>query len=397
MTARSFLVHQLQAMQRPYDVTLVVNTTNADLLQELEVAGTLRPLAIERPVSPASDVRAFLSLMRLIRAGRFDLVHSMTPKAGLLAMVAAWLTRVPVRVHTFTGQVWATRSGVSRAVLKEIDRVVAACATLVLTDSPSQRDFLIQQGIVRPEKLLVLGKGSVSGVDTGRFRPSFEDRRHWRERLAIPATDVLLLFVGRLHRDKGVLDLARAFALLAGERPDVHLLVVGPDEHRLRPAVERLCKDHLARLHFLDFTPAPETVMAAADVLCLPSYREGFGSVIIEAAAVGVPAVASRIYGIVDAVEEGRTGLLHGPGNVDDLAVQLRRVICDPSLRACLGGAARSRAVRDFSRDRLTSAILAVYSRLFDAAGSSGRVERANRRPGPSHGALVTDPDGCAK
>ncbi len=158
----------------------------------------------------------------------------------------------------------------------------------------------------------------------------------------------MLLFVGRLSRDKGVLDFARAFAALAAEFPDVHALVVGPDEEGLRPAFARLCAKHGERLHFLDYTTCPEDIMAAGDVLCLPSYREGFGSVVIEAAAAGLPAVASRIYGLVDAVVDGRTGLLHEPGDIADLTACLRQVASNPGLRCALGSAARDRAVRDF-------------------------------------------------
>ncbi|HSC29022.1 MAG TPA: sugar transferase, partial [Vicinamibacterales bacterium] len=294
-------------------------------------------------------------------------------KAGLLAMTAAWLTRVPVRVHTFTGQVWATRRGPSRVALKAIDRLVAGAATLAMADSPSQRDFLIEQGVARPSKLIVPGNGSVSGVDGMRFRPSSVLGWDYRERFGIPASHTLILFMGRLHRDKGVLDLARAFAALAGERPDLRLLMVGPDEQGLRREIEGICGSCLARLHFDGFTTTPEAAMAAADILCLPSYREGFGSVIIEAAAAGVPSVASRIYGVVDAIEEGRTGLLHEAGDVDGLIDCLRRLAADPGLRTTLGGAARDRALRDFSQDSLTSKVLDVYARLLEGT--------ADRRP----------------
>jgi lipopolysaccharide/colanic/teichoic acid biosynthesis glycosyltransferase/glycosyltransferase involved in cell wall biosynthesis len=392
ITVRAFLAPQLAAMQDRYDVTLVVNTANAQLLTELGLIGTLQHLPIVRAISPVHDLSSFVSLFRLMRRERFDLVQSMTPKAGLIAMVAVWLARTPVRVHTFTGQVWATRRGLSRVVLKIVDKVVAACATVALTDSHSQRDALIRERIAPPDRLRVLGKGSVCGVDAGKFRPNPAARRQVRSALAIPETAVILLFLGRLTRDKGVLDLAHAFAMLADELADVHLLVVGPDEQHLRPAVQRLCARHHTRLHVRDFTNGPEDVMAAADVLCLPSYREGFGSVIIEAAAAGVPAVASRIYGIVDAIEEGRTGLLHEPGDVAGMVGQLRRAVSDGPLRHRLGVAGRERAQRDFSQASLTSATIDLFDSLLDAGGpqstspsievgSSGIAKRELRAP----------------
>lgn len=368
MTLRTFLVAQLVAMQARYDVTVVVNTTNPALLEDLGVSARLRPLPIERAIAPLCDLRCLASLVRLMRTERFDLVHSMTPKAGLLAMIAARIARVPVRIHTFTGQVWATRTGIARAALRWLDKMLARTATFVLADSQSQRAFLASERVVSASKIAVLANGSVSGVDATRFRPDPVRRRVIRESLGIPMTDVVLLFVGRINRDKGVMDLARAFAILADRRADIRVLVVGPDEEGLTRAIHDVCSRHLARLHFCAYTNAPEDFMTASDILCLPSYREGFGTVIIEAAAAGLPAVASRIYGLVDAVVDGETGLLHEPADLDGLAGQLERLISSPELRRSLGAAARVRAARDFSQPTITSAVLDVYSRLLDVA-----------------------------
>jgi lipopolysaccharide/colanic/teichoic acid biosynthesis glycosyltransferase/glycosyltransferase involved in cell wall biosynthesis len=372
-TVRVFLAPHLRAMQQHYDVTLVVNTRNSGLLCELGVDGTLAPLPIERRVSPWRDLAALVALFRVLRNGRFDLVHSVTPKAGLLAMTTAWLARVPVRVHTFTGQVWATRRGLSRAMLRGCDRMIARAATVVLADSPSQRDFLVREGVAEGSALRVLGNGSISGVDAMKFRPQSAARQRVRATLDLPADDIVLLFVGRLTADKGLLDLAAAFRAIAEERSDVHLLIVGADESGLRPAITAACGGHANRVRHVGFTDRPEDVMAAADVLCLPSYREGFGSVIIEGAACGVPAVASRIYGIVDAVVDGETGLLHKPGDVGELTAALRRLIADPESRRALGAAARLRAQADFSMERLTSAQLALFAELLDGSSQPAR------------------------
>ena len=368
MTLRTFLVAQLVAMQARYDITVVVNTANPALLEELGVIARLEALAIQRAIAPLSDLRCLARLIRLMRRERFDLVHSMTPKAGLLAMVAAWIARVPVRIHTFTGQVWATRTGIARAALKWIDTAMARTATFTLADSQSQRSFLASEGVVSASKIAVLANGSVSGVDATRFRPDPVRRGIVRESLGVPMTDVVLLFVGRINRDKGVMDLARAFAILADRRADIRLLMVGPDEESLTGAIRNVCSRHLARLHFCAYANAPEDFMTASDILCLPSYREGFGTVIIEAAAVGLPTVASRIYGVVDAVVDGKTGLLHEPADLDGLAGQLERLMSSPELRRSLGAEARARAVRDFSQSTMTSAVLDVYSRLLDVA-----------------------------
>jgi lipopolysaccharide/colanic/teichoic acid biosynthesis glycosyltransferase/glycosyltransferase involved in cell wall biosynthesis len=380
-------------MQEEYDVTVVVNAPTPGLEQELGVGVRVQPLPIEREVSPVRDLLCLLALVRLLRVHRFDLVHSMTPKAGLLAMSAAWIARVGVRVHTFTGQVWATRSGFQRIGLKLVDRLIAGAATFTLADSPSQRAFLTAQGVAPASKIAVLGHGSVSGVDARRFRPDAAIRRNVREALGIPEEATVLLFVGRLQKDKGVLELARAFATVAARQSDLRLLVVGPDEQQLLAEMRALCGPHAGRLHFCGYTHSPELHMAASDVLCLPSHREGFGSVIIEAAAAGLPAVASRIYGIVDAVVEGSTGLLHEPGDAHGLASQVDRLVRDRGLRESLGAAARSRAVRDFSPETLTPAILSVYRRQFED-GSSPATGRGGWYP--RHGKRSLDLAGAA-
>ncbi|MGE5243065.1 MAG: sugar transferase, partial [Betaproteobacteria bacterium] len=384
MTVRAFLAPHLRAMQRLYDVTVVANTTNVALPEELGAECTLAPVRLERRIAPVRDLAALWSLYRLFRKHRFDAVHSMTPKAGLLGMTAAWLARIPIRLHTFTGQVWASRRGVSRAVLRACDVLVACLATTTLADSLSQREFLLREGVRSKTPMVVLGRGSVKGVDPTVFRPDEVVREAVRTSLNIGPAEIVLLYVGRLTRDKGVLDLADAFRAVADERPDVRLVIVGPDEEGLQPALAARCAQHVNRVRFLEFTDRPQDFMAAADVLCLPSYREGIGTVIIEAAACGLPAVASRIYGIVDAVEEGQTGLLHPAGDVEGLAGELRRIAGDARLRRSLGAAARERAVREFDVARMVSEQQSLYASVLDRpasrAGADGWYRRFGKR-----------------
>jgi glycosyltransferase involved in cell wall biosynthesis len=352
-----FLVPHLLYLRRRHAVALVVTLPGEAPLRELPGVELL-PLEIARRIAPWRDLRAWRGLHALFRQRRFDLVHSFGPKAGLLASSAAARAGIGARLHTFTGQVWASRSGPMRALLRGADRATARAATHVLADSASQREFLVRQGIVAAAKCTVLASGSLSGVDPRRFRPDPDAREAVRNELALEPGRPLIVYLGRVTRDKGVLDLARAFAGLAAPAA---LLVAGPDEGRLREAIAQACGTRRAHLHFVGYTPAPERYLAAADVLCLPSYREGFGSVIIEAAAAGVPSVASRIYGVVDAVVEGETGLLFQPGDVDDLRRQLAALLADPALRARLAGAARARALAEFSQQRLTEALERFY------------------------------------
>lgn len=365
MTVKAFLLPYLEQLAKVCHVTVACAEEDGALRGLLPAGVDFRPVAIQRAISPLADARALIALIALMRAEKFSLVHSVTPKAGLLSMLAAFVSAIPLRLHMFTGQVWATQSGVARWVLKKLDALIAGCATHVLADSRSQMDFLLSEKVVRIEKINVLGNGSISGVDLLRFRPDPEARQRVRSRLGYADDDVLALFVGRLNRDKGVLDLVQAFLLASAEQGNLALLVVGPDEEGLRPMIELMVKGN-SRLHLLGGTSTPEEYMAAADVFCLPSYREGFGSVIIEAAACGVPAMASAIYGLTDAVEDGKSGCLHPVGDVATMARLLQRFAREPVSRLSMGAYARQRAIADFASGTVVAAEVEFIAGLLD-------------------------------
>ncbi len=358
MTINAFMLEPIKKLSQHYRVCVIFNGDAESIAADLDIAEVI-PVRIERKISPLHDLLALFRLIRIFRRHRFGSVQSVTPKAGLLAMLASFFVRTGVRIHIFTGQVWVTRRGLSRWVFRQMDHLIALLATDILVDSVSQRQFLLDQKVVSAQRSYVLAKGSISGVDTSRFKTNTQARMNIRQELGIADSDMVFLFIGRLNRDKGVLDLASAFARIGD--PGVRLLVVGPDEAGIRAEMEILLQNCLQRTYFIGYSAHPEDYMAAADVLCLPSYREGFGSVVLEAAAVGIPAIGSRIYGIEDAIVDGQSGLLFKAGNIDGLHEQMLTLIGNRETVRVFGEHAKARVARDFSSEILASAWLDYY------------------------------------
>lgn len=365
MSIRAFLVDHMVLLQDEFELCVVCSTDNPGFLEPYGIRARVIPVPIPRSISPRNDVKALFALFTIFRQERFDIVHSIMPKSGLLAMTAAFAARVPTRVHTFTGQVWKNLRGLRRFVLKTMDRVLVACATDILVDSPSQREFLIAQGIVGRGESAVIANGSMCGVDPRRFRFDEGARRALRQEWDIGPDETVFFFLGRLNRDKGILDLARAFAALrATHGVKAHLVLAGPDEENVKEEVLEICSRCAERVHVPGPTNTPERLMSASDVLCLPSHREGFGLVVIEAAAVGIPSIGSRIYGITDAIEEGLTGFLFEMGSHHDLMLKMTKLSEDPSLARRMGERARDFALAGFSREKVTAAMFEYYKAL---------------------------------
>jgi glycosyltransferase involved in cell wall biosynthesis len=349
-----------------YDVTLVANGVEQEVKSLIGSNIRFVNIPIERKIHLGRDLVALYQLYRFFREERFDVVHSLMPKAALLAMLAAFVAKVPNRIHTFTGQVWANKHGAMRFVLKAIDRFASWCATGILTDSFSQREFLIAQQVVKDTKIIVLANGSVCGVDILRFKPNSTVRHQIRSDLGIAENAIVYLFLGRLNLDKGIHDLAKAFVSLASNMPHIYLLVVGPDEGGMDNMLQLILDKYSSQFRRVGFTDRPEDYMASSDIFCLPSYREGFGSVIIEAAAAGIPAVASNIYGLVDSVKDGETGILHQPKNIEEIKQALLTLTNNTRMREKMSNQAMARAHELFATDILVQEMSKYYHALLN-------------------------------
>ncbi|MDE6235582.1 MAG: glycosyltransferase family 4 protein [Muribaculaceae bacterium] len=272
-------------------------------------------VAMERHISPLRDLRSLWSMIRVFRKERPDMVHSMTPKAGLISMMAAWVCRVPVRIHTFTGLVFPTSTGLKQKILMFTDGLTCACATHVIPEGEGVKADLTNYGITR-KPLRVLGHGNVKGIDLERFDPTREEVRaealRIRKELGISPDDFVFVFIGRLVGDKGINELVEAFGRLQKEHPEVRLILVGPEEAELDP----LKGETMAEIGSNDAISAVgrqsdvRPWYAVADAFVFPSYREGFPNCVIEAGAMGLPSIVTDINGSREIVLDGENGVV---------------------------------------------------------------------------------------
>lgn len=370
--------------RRPRRGTLVVTTSDVSLdilmdgaVRDLSAVPELQPVVIAaadtgrlarvaeregvqghavpmpRGPSPFRDAVALVLMTVLLLRLRPAMVVYGTPKAALLTSVAAAITRVPVRVQILHGLRLETVRGLGRRVMVLVECLVARLSTATVAVSASLRDRCSDLGIP-VDRMRVLGPGAFVGVDLerrARLGDDAEVRRLRRAELGIALPTLLVGFVGRLHRDKGIVELLDAIALLRLEGVETELVLVGPDEGVDALPVRTRALMGAGWVHRTGAVADPSEYVAAIDTLCLPSHREGLGTVLLEAMATGVPVVATRATGIVDVVVHERTGLLADVGDAAGLAEQLRRVLGDATLRARLAQAASAMVARDFTRE----------------------------------------------
>jgi len=309
---------------------------------------TVHAVSMERAPRPFADLRSLFRWIRVVRMVRPRVVSVGTPKAALLGAVAAWLTRVPVRVSLLRGLRLETSTGLQRFILTWMERLTSATATDVLAVSPSLRTRAIELELVPEKKIRVLGLGSSNGVDIRAMDSAAPlDEAH---RVALTEGVPVIGFVGRLAADKGLGTLADARAELVARGVDHQLLLVGGvDEDHDSAAMERLLNSGRPAV-VVGQVPRAWPYFRLMDVLCLPTLREGFPNVVLEAAGSRVPTVTTDATGAIDSVVDGETGFLVPVGDASALADALATVVSDPSLARRLGSAARDRAERDFDR-----------------------------------------------
>ena len=359
----TFCKDMLRELNQRYEIVAVSSP-----LPELEVVATregVRTIAVkmERRISLKRDIVSLWQMYKVMRRERPWMVHSMTPKAGLMCMVAAWLARVPRRVHTFTGLVWPTATGLNRMILKTTDRILCACATHIIPEGNGVKNDLINGKITR-KPMKVLANGNVRGIELDHYRRTAEVVE---EAAKIRKEGVLtFVFIGRLVRDKGIHELVEAFVRLNKENPHTRLVLVGRTEAELDPLNEET-------QHIIDTHNAIEAVgsqndvrpwLAASDVLAFPSYREGFPNVVIEAGAMGLPSIVTNINGCNEIIIPGENGVIIPPRDADALYEAMKEMSENDEKRGYLTKNARESVASRFDCQIVRRALYDFYASL---------------------------------
>ena len=331
-----------------------------DAVKRLEVP-------MERHISPLRDLRSLWRLVRVFRRERPEMVHSMTPKAGLLCMLAAWITRVPVRVHMFTGLVFPTATGLKRRILMATDRLTCACATHVLPEGEGVKRDLLDNGITR-KPIKVLGYGNCRGIDLDRFDPTLPEIQAEAAKLRKPEVFTFIA-IGRLVGDKGINELVAAFSRLNRELPATRLILVGPQEKELDPLSP-------ATLSEIESNPAIEAVgnqadvrpwLAAADCHVLASYREGFPNVVIEAGAMSLPSIVTDINGSREIIIDGKNGVIVPPRDEDSLYSQMKAFATSPDALAGMARESRPLIASRFEQSYVRKCLKEYYKEVISS------------------------------
>ena len=366
ITAQAFLHDHIEALSKEYSVYLVANIHDDVDVEGLALSGW-HSIGIKRGISFWNDFKSICQTYQYFRTMRFDVVHSVTPKAGLVTAIAGRLALVRHRIHIFTGQVWVTRRGLMRWLLKSIDRLIAKMDNHILVDGNSQRSFLIKERVLKDGQAEVFHKGSISGVNADRFVPDAQARKEIRSQIGIKDDVLTFIFLGRLNRDKGIGELLEAFNRLINEKGKVFLLLVGHDEDNyISKLSEFQSIEDGVNFYYYGLTSHPEKILNAGDVFVLPTYREGFGTSVLEAACIGLPCICSDAYGVLDAYVEGETGLRCQVGNSDSLYNCMKQMCESPQLVKKMGERSRQRAIRDYNGARLTECWVKFYRKILE-------------------------------
>jgi glycosyltransferase involved in cell wall biosynthesis len=326
-------------------------------------------VGLTRKITPIKDIAAVFKLYRFLKKEKPSIVHTHTPKAGIVGMTASWFAGVPNRLHTVAGLPLMEATGLKRQVLNFVEKLTYRFATKVYPNSIGLYDFIITKRFTKPSKLSIIGNGSSNGIDTDYFdhsRYSETDRTSLRAKLKIPKNHFLFIFVGRLVKDKGINELVSVFSKLSALKNNISLLLVGPFESDLDPLFPETLQiiEKSSSIYSVGFQPDVRPYFSIADALVFPSYREGFPNVVMQAGAMDLPAIVTDINGCNEIITNGINGLIIQPKNEEMLYSAMENLVINPLLYSNLKFHTRNIIVEKYNRKEVWNAIVKEYETL---------------------------------
>jgi glycosyltransferase involved in cell wall biosynthesis len=369
ISLNKLLEGQLHYMSDYFEVIGV--SSPGDLLQEVGEREGIRVEAIEmtREITPVKDFQGLRKMIKFLKEEKPDIVHTHTPKAGIVGMLAAKIAKVPHRLHTVAGMPLMESTGAKRNILQKVEALTYRCATRVLPNSKGLYEFILNEKLTKPEKLEVIAQGSTNGIDSEHFNPkhfSEIENTELRESLKIDPSDFVFIFVGRLVGDKGINELVAAFEKLNQNKAAVKLLLVGSlesDLDPLSPETEKIIETNSA-IKAVGFQKDVRPYFAISDVLAFPSYREGFPNVVMQAGAMGLPCIVSDINGCNEIIENGKNGLIIPPKNETGLFAAMEKMMEKSDLEL-MQSKARESITSRFQNQVVWGNLKTVYQSLF--------------------------------
>jgi len=364
----NLLQGQLHFLNQHFNVVAV--SGNDKHLERIAVREkvTVKPITMQRNISLFADLISLWRLYLLLKKEKPTIIHSMTPKAGLLSMVAGKLARVPIRIHTFTGLIFPSKKGLLRKIIIAMDKILCICATNVYPEGQGVKNDLLQYKITK-KPLQVLANGNINGVNTSYFdtdKVTFIEKQELRTCLKILETDFVFIFVGRLVGDKGINELVKAFSLL--QNSNCKLLLVGPFESHLDPLYSNTLEtiENNPRIINVGFQEDVRSYFAISHCLVFPSYREGFPNVVLQAGSMNLPSIVTDINGCNEIIEEGINGIIIPPKNIESLYLAMQKMLLDDVFRNQLKKNARRKIVVKYEQHIVWEALLKEYKRLLN-------------------------------
>lgn len=361
---------QLRFMSENGYKVIAVSSSGAPL-EEVKKREGVETVAIDmsRKITPLQDLKSLYLIYKLLKKEKPLFVHSHTPKAGTIGMVAAWLAGVPYRMHTIAGLPLLEAKGKKRWLLDWVEKITYKCATHIYPNSYGLKDIIIKNKYTTPQKLKVIGEGSSNGINTSYFSPSLysiENKETLRSNLGISKDDFVYIFVGRLVGDKGINELVEAFSDISAKFKQTKLVLVGSYEKDLDPLNENTIKTIVNNENIIHvgFQSDVRPYFAIANLLVFPSYREGFPNVVMQAGAMGLASIVTNINGCNEIIIEGENGIIIPTKDKKSLTEKMELLISNSELLKDLSSNARELITSRYEQQIVWDALLEEYKSL---------------------------------